>query len=158
MALEVPYAQREWVNWELVERMQRSPIHWPPLWAALNVPPERLSALEFQPWCRRVACALCSALEQTLVDVASREALGVIGRFALGEATMDELVKARDSAKLAARRLRRRRAGRPSESAAAAVRDAGRNNAIESLILASQHARDAGLDVRRQAEILITVP
>jgi hypothetical protein len=70
---------------------------------------------------------------------------------------MDEVVNARDAAKLAARRVRRQRAGRPLESAAAAVRDAGRNNAIEALLLASQHARDAGLDVRRQAEILITV-
>jgi hypothetical protein len=106
------------------------------------------------PLLRRFVCACCRAVQHHLTEQASREALAVIERFAHGRASMEELVTARDAAKVAARRVRKR-TPRDSHALAAseAVRDAGRNHAFEALVLACRAAQRAGLSVRRQAEL-----
>jgi hypothetical protein len=106
---------------------------------------------------RQFACACCRAVEDLLCDD-SRTALDVIERFARGEASFDELVAARDRAKVIARRVRkerrRDRVGRRYIAAAEAVRDAGRNQAFEAAILVLAAVRRAGLGVWAEARLL----
>jgi hypothetical protein len=56
------------------------------------------------PLLRRFACECCRALDARLTDD-GRNALDVIERFVAGFASFEELVMARDSAKLVARRV-----------------------------------------------------
>jgi hypothetical protein len=106
------------------------------------------------PLLRRFACTCCRAVQHHLTDEASREAMAVIERFACGSASFEELVHARDAAKLAARQARRHMPRNShAYAASAAVRDAGRNNAFEAILLSSRAAKRAGLSIRRQAEL-----
>jgi len=106
------------------------------------------------PALRRFACACCRAVESLLIEADSREVLNVIERFAFGRASFEVLVIARQAAKLAARRVRRRiPKDRTAEAASEAVCHAGRNQAVEALLLTSQVARRARLSVRAQAEL-----
>jgi hypothetical protein len=106
------------------------------------------------PALRRFACACCRAVQDHLTED-SIEALAVIERFAYGRASFEELVYARDSAKLAARRVRRRMPrDRQAVAAGEAVCHAGRNQAFEALLLTSRAARQAGLTIQSQAGLL----
>jgi hypothetical protein len=81
--------------------------------------------------------------------------LVVIERFAYGLASFEELVRARDSAKHAARRVRKRQPRYRHEVAASeAVRDAGRNQTAEVVYFTSRAASRAGLNIRSQIELL----
>ncbi|HJT78883.1 MAG TPA: hypothetical protein VJ739_16925 [Gemmataceae bacterium] len=106
------------------------------------------------PLLRRFAAACCRAVQAHLMEQVSRDALGVIERFAYGQASFAELVEARDAAKLAARRVRKRcPKDHHARAASEAVRDAGRNHAFEAVCLTSWAAKRAGLSIRRQAEL-----
>lgn len=103
---------------------------------------------------RRFTCACCRGVQLQLMEEASCKALDVIERFAHGSASFEELVDARNAAKLAARRVcRRRPRSRHACAASEAVRDAGRNNAFEALLLSCRAAERAGLSIQKQAEL-----
>jgi hypothetical protein len=100
---------------------------------------------KFAPLVRRLACACCRTVQDHLTEKASLEALDTIECFAYGHASFNELVNARNAAKLAARRVRKcMRTNRRACIAAEAVRDSGRNNAFEALKLCTQKISQAG--------------
>jgi hypothetical protein len=109
------------------------------------------------PALRQFACACCRAVQDRLGEHSIR-ALEVIERFAHGRASFEELVRARDAAKLAVRRARRH-VPRDAHVVAAseAVCHAGRNQAFEALLLTSEAACRAGLTIRSQAKLLTSI-
>jgi hypothetical protein len=106
------------------------------------------------PALRRFACTCCRAVQHHLAERESVEALEAIERFAEGRASFEELVVARNAAKLAARRARPRiPRDRRIVAASEAVCHAGRNHACEAMVLTSRAAERAGLGIRTQAQL-----
>jgi hypothetical protein len=137
------------IRWDLVD----DPRWWKPTVLSVIRRPNVFD-LRLAPMLRRFLCVCCREIEHHLTEPDSRSALEMIERFAYGKASFDELVLARDAAKLAARRVRRS-THRTSNACAAseAVCHAGRNNAFEAVLWCSHALSGAALSIRRQAEI-----
>jgi hypothetical protein len=136
-----------WVDWTRLEAAEA--LEQP---ALLFLGP-RVFDRDFAPHLRQFLCACCRELDEWL-DAEALRALEVIEHFAAGRASFEELVAARDSAKVAARRAGRRFGlGSRVHAAHEAVRDAARNHAFESLLLCCRAARRAGLTTRQQGHI-----